>query len=272
LSGENLAAGVRLYSGSSFLRIVFNGSGMDMGWKRVVISLVASVLMVGCSSRSNNEMRAIDTQLDAKGSTGTHVVGVDRNGDATLQEERQLSSEIRTMQHVNENLRLDLRSEFFNLKDCLKRRAKAGDGKMPEISDFDDIETATNFKEEVGIVDGQLKVVRKEGAVDRLKAERTQNDELRALLKSVKKHLERCEFETAEEGRFEGDSEAVEKRAVGALRVGMAGGDVTESTVLQPNASVPSRVGSRPKNLCVKGKAARKGTCSRIAPYSAVSE
>jgi len=159
----------------------------------ILVTLV--LVSVGCSSRSNNEVREVETKLDAKGSTGTHVIGLDKNGDATMQQEKQLSAEIRTVQHVNENLRLDLKSEFFELKGCLKKRAKAGDGKMPEISDFDDIETASNAKEEVGLVDGQLKIVRKEGAIDRLKAERTQNDELRALLKSVKKHRERCEFE-----------------------------------------------------------------------------
>jgi hypothetical protein len=153
-------------------------------------------LAVSCASREPN-VKQVDTSLQSKGSTGTHVVGLNAEGDAVLQQEAQLSSEIRVAQHVNENIRMNINTEFFHLKDCWKKRSRNTTGEMPELTEMKNLEPGVGGTEEVGLVDGQIKVVRKEDAVARLKAEKRHQEELRAHLDNVKRQREKCEFEAA---------------------------------------------------------------------------
>jgi hypothetical protein len=148
-----------------------------------------------CTSRQPN-VTQVDTKLEARGSTSTHTVGLDEKGDAILQEEHALASEIQVAQHVNENIRMNVSTEAYHLKDCWKKRARGTTGEMPVLSDYDDTLASTGT-EEVGIVGGDIKVVRKEDAIVRLKAERRRQDELRAHLSNLKRQREKCEFEAA---------------------------------------------------------------------------
>jgi hypothetical protein len=167
--------------------------------------LAGALAPVGCASREPN-VKEVDTKLDSKGSTGTAVVGIDNKGDAILQEEKALSAEIRVALHVNENLRMNVRTEEHHLKSCWKSRARATTGEMPQLTDFDDAEAPAGT-EEVGLVGGDIKVVRKEDAVARLKTERRRQDALRAHLNNVKKQREKCEFEAIRDTRPADDDE-----------------------------------------------------------------
>jgi hypothetical protein len=151
--------------------------------------------IVGCTSKEPN-VKPVDTQLDAKGTTGSQSVGINKEGDAVLQEQQDLSARIRVLQHVNENLRMDLKTEFFNLKECWKSRSSKTTREMPELTQFDDLLTPDGSKEEIGEVNGSLKVVKTEDAVKRMKAEERTQEQLRANLKSVKAQKEKCEFES----------------------------------------------------------------------------
>ena len=160
--------------------------------------LAAAVLcagMVSCASKEPN-VKPIDTTLDARGTTGSQKVGLNKEGNAVLQEQQDLGGEIRVLQHVNENLRMDVKSEFYLLKDCWKRRNINTTKEMPELSNFEDFETPDKSNEEVGMVNDSLKVVRTEDAVERLKAERRTQSQLRTNLKTVKAQREKCEFES----------------------------------------------------------------------------
>ncbi|MCA2958625.1 MAG: hypothetical protein IOD12_00135 [Silvanigrellales bacterium] len=163
-----------------------------LGWGVVGTN---SLLFLSCASREPN-VKNVDTTLEAKGSTGTQLVGLNEEGDAIVQEEKSLASEIRVSQHVNENLRMNVGTETFHLKECWKRRAQGTTGEMPEFSEYDDTALPAGT-EEIGVVAGDIKVVRKEDAVARLKNERRRQEELRAHLSSVKRQREKCEFEAA---------------------------------------------------------------------------
>lgn len=163
--------------------------------KSKVPCLLILLFASSCASREPG-IQKVNTTLDSKGSTGTHRLGLNEKGDAILQEEQALSSEIRVAQHVNENLRMNVRTESFHLKECWKKRARATTGEMPELSEFHDTALPAGT-EEIGMVGDDLKVVRKEDATLRLKNERRRQDELRAHLANVKRLKEKCEFEAA---------------------------------------------------------------------------
>ena len=158
-------------------------------------ALASALIAIGCASRESN-VKDVDTKLDARGSTGTQVVGLDAKGDAVLQDERALASEIRIAQHVNENIRMNVGTEGYHLKECWKNRARGTTGEMPEFTEYDD-SAAVGGTEEVGLVNGDIKVVRKEDAVARLRVERRRQDGLRAHLSNLKRQREKCEFESA---------------------------------------------------------------------------
>jgi hypothetical protein len=174
------------------INMAYSWSGLGRGLSK--FALIGFFALASCASK-DNQLKTIDTTLDSKGSTGTAVVGVNSEGQAILQQETQLSSEIRTAQHVNENLRMNIRSEFYHLKECWKNRARTTTKEMPELSEFEDSEAGATTTEEVGLVGQDVKVVRKEDAIARLRAEKRTQEGLRAHLSNTKKQREKCEFE-----------------------------------------------------------------------------
>jgi hypothetical protein len=163
--------------------------------KSVFVCMILVQGFWSCASKEPN-IRPIDAGLDARGTTGDQRVGINKQGDAVLQEQLDLGGQIRVLQHVNENLRMDVKSEFFLLKDCWKKRNFNTTKEMPELSGFDDFETPDSSKEEVGIVNDSLKVVKTEDAIVRMNSEKRTQTQLRANLKTVKSQKEKCEFES----------------------------------------------------------------------------
>jgi hypothetical protein len=149
-----------------------------------------------CSTGPN--VKEVDTSLERKGHTDTKMLGIDKKGNATLQEETPLDVEIRTTQHVNENLRMDLKTEVFNLKECWKKRASATTKEMPELTEFEGLDAKlASSTEEVGTVNGEVKVVKREDAVERYNAEKKLQEKIRKYLADAKKQREKCEFEAS---------------------------------------------------------------------------
>jgi len=169
---------------------------MKMSRAAFALPLLFAVGHGACASREPN-VKAIDTTLEARGSTGTDVVGINKDGDAILQQEHGLGSEIRVAQHVNENIRMNINTEFYHVKECWKNRARGTTQEMPELTEFADVGTGIKAKEEIGLVGNDVKVIRREDAVARLNAEKRHQEELRANLTNVRKQREKCEFEAA---------------------------------------------------------------------------
>ena len=86
------------------------------------------------------------------------------------------------LQHVNDNIRMNIRTEFYELKACWKSRAKRTTNEMPELTPFELSEADGKMSEEIGMVGDSLKVVNTE-------------DELRSKLAAVTTQREKCQFE-----------------------------------------------------------------------------
>lgn len=167
---------------------------------KIAITLPILLSLTGLASacRSNEyKVEEIDTTLDAKGRSAGGTVGLNKEGEAIVQEQQQASVALTALQHVNENLRMDLKSHLYNVKTCrgeLNRSRNGGTGEAPELSEFPDLQAAEKSVEKIGLEDGELKIVKTEFLNDRMKAERTHQDELRALISTVKKQEELCAF------------------------------------------------------------------------------
>lgn len=159
-------------------------------------------VIVGCASNPNKP-KEISTSLESSAYTPVGSVGLNKEGEAIVQEERSASVELAALQHVNENLHMDLNSEIFDLKRCrkaLNRSTNGGDGEFPILTDMKKLQAVEKAHEEFGIEKGQLKIVKKEMLVEKIKAQRVYQSELNDLLGVVKEQREKCDFKLANAG------------------------------------------------------------------------
>ena len=167
-------------------------------------------LAVGCSSNANKP-KEISTTLEASSYTPVGSVGLNKDGEAIVQQERSASVELDTLQHVNENLHMDLNSEIFDLKRCrkeLNRSTNGGDGQYPVVTDMKKLQAVEKSREEFGIEKGQIKLVKKEMLVEKIKAQREYQSELNELIAVVKDQRDKCDFKLANSAKASGETQA----------------------------------------------------------------
>lgn len=151
---------------------------------------------VGCSS-SSETVKELDTALETHGQTSSATVGVKPDGQAVVQKQESAAAALMTLEHVNENLKLDVRHEFFLLRDCREKLALAagpGGREYPELSGFEEIQASYEKHVELGLVDGELRVVETSPLALRLESQRKLQADLHQVLRTVKEQKQRCMF------------------------------------------------------------------------------
>lgn len=161
-----------------------------------LVSLGAACIVAGCSS-SSDKVHELDTALEPHGHTPSETVGVKPDGQAVVQKQESATAALMTLEHVNENLKLDVRHEFFLLRECregLALAAGAGGREYPELSGFDEIQASYEKHVELGLVEGELRVVETSPLTARLESQRKLQTDLRQVLRTVKEQKQRCLF------------------------------------------------------------------------------
>jgi hypothetical protein len=167
-----------------------------------VITISFAGLIWGCSTTKQPEpLQPIDTKLEQKAATPNETVGLNKDGEAIVQKEDSASAALVTLEHVNENIKLDLKQQFFMLRECRETIALSqygGSGEYPELTDFDALEAQYEKQSKLGIEDGKIKVVETSDLKNRITAQRDFQKELNSFIRTVKKEYEKCNFRLKE--------------------------------------------------------------------------
>jgi hypothetical protein len=164
---------------------------------KALLSFVPLVCVSSNCTSNKYKPQEIDTSMELKGAAGAANVGLNKEGEAVVQNQQAASVELMSLQHVNENLRMDLNSSLYNLKQCrseLQLPRNGGSGEAPELTDFQNLSALEKSVDKVGIENGEIKVVKTEFLVEKLDAEQKHQKEIRALLKTVKNQEDKCKF------------------------------------------------------------------------------
>lgn len=158
------------------------------------IVLLLTVLTVGCAS---NKLKSVDSSLDSlQGSTSNGaVIGV-KDNQAVIQEKRSGEDELRLQIWRNYQLENDLNHEFHMTQWCYEDLADprlGGNGEVAEAPDLKKIKNAVAVKEEIGLENKRLIVVRTSSFLEQLEVERQYEKAMGSMLQEVKKTRSSCE-------------------------------------------------------------------------------
>lgn len=197
---------------------------------RRIAAALAFYSLAACTTQSPHKVVEIEDELDVKGQAGDDKVGLNKEGEAVIQQERDAAEELAIQRSANAYLVERLATDHHDLKRCVKDIADprlGGKGEWGKLPDIDTLRPSSDASNELGVDgDGKLKVVKKTFYRDELKAERQYETTLRSMHKLVQEQLERCEFELglarnraglpadryAADGYFTGDGTWIETR------------------------------------------------------------
>ena len=169
--------------------------------KRLICIAACGLFAASCTT-SDHVPEKIETNLTSKGQTENGTIGINKDGEAIVQEERDAADELRVQENTNSVLRAGLDRDHHDLKTCHNDLADprlGGSGNLPDMPDIDSLRSSAEQKEEFGSNDkGDLKVVRKSYFRDKLAAERKYEKSIREMQKLVSKQLEKCRFTLAQ--------------------------------------------------------------------------
>lgn len=161
-----------------------------------MIVVIVEAWMSGCVS-SQYQVKKIDTTLDVKGQVDNKKMGLDKDNVIILQEENDGADELRQQKSNNLDSKVILDREVGILNRCRTELADprlAGPGKKPEYLDVSDMKAKVAVEEELGLNNGDVKVVRKTKYLDELRTERKYWNSLQAMLKQVQRQNEQCAY------------------------------------------------------------------------------
>lgn len=160
---------------------------------RVIILL----MLTGCST-TPYQLERVNNQLSEQGKIGDASIGINDKNQAIVQVESTAATELKLQQWRNYDLEKEISYNRSQLSRCQTEIADprlGGDGHVIDVPEADSARTSVT-KEEFGTDDnGQLKVVKKEFYVERLKLERQRESTLGITSAAITKRLDTCERE-----------------------------------------------------------------------------
>jgi hypothetical protein len=165
--------------------------------KNFVLLTLTVFVFSSCATTSENKVQEIETKMEVKGQVSGGKLGIDDEGDAVIQQDNMADDELRTQIMVNSRLGEELKTEHFMLQSCrddMSDPRLGGHGEPEEIPEIDKMKNATDVREQFGLDDdGNLRFVKREYYIERLKNERKYETSVRQMLKTVKRHRLLCE-------------------------------------------------------------------------------
>lgn len=156
-------------------------------------------LIVMLNACASNPHRVLDINADVKEKYGTNqgaMIAIDKDGQAVIQRDTDAEVELREQQWRNIDLEKTVETKHESLERCRIELADprlGGNGNVTETPDLDIVNALPEKKEQFGLTNQGLKVVKKEMFLDRLKAERRYEDVLKNANKMLTKYMNKCD-------------------------------------------------------------------------------
>ena len=157
-----------------------------------ILILVITLGLVGCAS---DKLRQLDTSFEKQGEVGSASVGI-KDERAILQEKRSGEDELRLQIWRNYQLENDLNHEFHMTQWCYEDLADprlGGNGDVADAPDLKNLKNSVTIKEEIGLEEKRLVVVRTSSFVEQLKVERDYEKSMKEMISEIKKTRGSCE-------------------------------------------------------------------------------
>lgn len=160
-----------------------------------VMCVLMTVAGLGCSSK--HKMKDLDVAITEKGSVSSdEVLGLNDSGEAVIQKRKKAVDEVKGLVWYNNNLQFEQSSELASLRRCRVESADVrlgGSGDVVPLPEVDNMKPASKVKEEIGLVNEDILVVKEEYLLDRLEQEKKFSQILESNLELIKKNKVSCE-------------------------------------------------------------------------------
>lgn len=158
--------------------------------------LITCLVLTGCASE--HKMKEISAPLDVKGQISSNeLVGLNESGEAIIQTKEKADQELRGWIWQNNNDEQEVNSAWHELKRCREESSDVrlgGSGEVVELPEIDNMKPTIEVKEKVGLINRDMVVVKESYYKDRLVQEKSYNDTLSKMMKTIKKHKTKCEY------------------------------------------------------------------------------
>lgn len=161
------------------------------------VSLIL-IFLVGCSNSPNIVHKAED-RMEIYGSINGKQIGLNENKEIIIQEQSSVEAELKAQEFKNYEKEEKLeykKSELQKCRDELASPILGGNGVVTDLPETSDMHAVPELKEQIGLTkSGQLKVIKREYYLERLKLERTYGETLSKVLKTISQLNDRCQRE-----------------------------------------------------------------------------
>jgi hypothetical protein len=158
--------------------------------------LIAGLFVMGCASE--HKMKELSTPLDVKGQISSNeFIGLNQSGEAIIQTKEKADQELRGWIWQNNNDEQEVNSTWHELKRCREDASDVrlgGSGEVVELPEIDNMKPTIEVKEQVGLINRDMVVVKESFYKDRLAQEKSYNDTLSKMMRTIKKYKTKCEF------------------------------------------------------------------------------
>lgn len=179
-----------IYGVDKYTNMVYNSKGEEAMMKILIVLLVFG--FTGCAT---NELKELDTKIEVQGDVAGKSLGL-QDDVAVLQEKRLGEDELRLQIWRNYQLENDLNHQFHMTEWCYEDLADprlGGNGEVADAPDLKKIKNSAKVKEEIGLEDKRIVVVKTSNFVEALQVERQYEKSLADMLIEVKKTRGSCE-------------------------------------------------------------------------------
>lgn len=157
--------------------------------------ILLTLFCVGCAS--SHKMKELDVSIQEKGKVSQNeVVGLNSSGEAVVQQRQKASEELRGIVWWNNNLEQELSSSRHELRRCRVESADprlGGSGEVTDVPEVDGLKPTSEVREQIGLINEDIMVVKEEYLKDRIKLEKDYNLTLEKMVKMVKGYNQKCE-------------------------------------------------------------------------------
>lgn len=158
--------------------------------------LIMSLFVVGCASE--HKMKEVSAPLEVKGQISSNeMIGLNGSGEAIIQTKEKADQELRSWIWQNNNDEQEVSSTWYELKRCREESSDVrlgGSGEVVELPEIDNMKPTVEVKEQLGLINREMIVVKESYFKDRLASERQYNETLTKMMKTIKKHKTKCDY------------------------------------------------------------------------------
>lgn len=142
----------------------------------------------------------MDDPIDVKGQISSdRKVGIDDDGKVVIERKSNADDRLRILEMKNNRQKDELDMEMNRLERCRRDVAHprlGGSGKYRDLPEVDDFDADTLENDELQMnEDGELKMVGRQGFMDKFKAEKKRGESIKSMYKTVLSYRKKCELD-----------------------------------------------------------------------------